>query len=280
MKHEVRDIPPAPRHVRWRVLFAHRWPLFVTGGALVVAGCLLAWLMFLQSGGKMSLGPSLDRGPVTRVEGTLTAVSEPRQMEGGRWQEVAYTFQIHIGGHALQRDSRCFVRAGRWQVGDPVRVEVLESSPNVTRIEGGILHLDREWLRARFWITLLTVPGALVLLAWLASTFQLRRVLVHGDASIGVVHRVQCVRFVLPEMLRVDYTFRDHHARTLHNHHWVRAHGELGARLLAQRAANRYEEMPVLHDRAMPNWNRMLLPADFWPQPPIDLLPLDKPSIT
>lgn len=276
MKHEVRDIPPAPRLVRWRVLFAHRWPLFAIGGALVVAGSLLAWLMFLQSGGKMSLGPSLDRGPVSRVDGTVTAVSEPRRMEGGSWQEVRYVFRVPVAGQVSNRDSRCFVPAGTCKVGDPVEVEVLDSNPNVTRIAGGMLHLDREWLRARFWITAMTVPGALVLLGWLAGAFQLRRVLVHGDASIGVVHRVREVPFVLPEMLRVDYTFRDHRAKTRHNHHWVRRHGELGARLLAQMQANRYEEMPVLHDRALPNWNRMLLPADFWPQPPSDLLPVDK----
>ena len=115
---------------------------------------------------------------------------------------------------------------------------------------------------------MLAVPGALLLVGWLAGVFQLRQVLVHGDVSIGVVHRVRRLPFVLPEMVRVDYTFRDHHAKTRHNHHWVRVHGELGARLLQQHEAGRYEEMPVLHDRRLPQWNRMLLSQDFLPPPP------------
>jgi hypothetical protein len=117
----------------------------------------------------------------------------------------------------------------------------------------------------------MALPGALLLAVWLAGAFQLRQVLRHGDVSIGTVHRVRRVPFLLPEMLSVDYTFRDHHAKTRHNRHWVRAHGKLGSRLLAQMTDSRYEELPVLHDRALPQWNRLLLPADFWPQPPIDL---------
>jgi hypothetical protein len=265
MRHEVRSIPPAPRRIRWRPLFAHRWLLLATGGVLAVAGCLVAWLMFLQSGGKMSEGPRLDRGPVLRVAGTLYQVEPPGTWEGRAWQQVRYHFQMPVAAHTSNRSGLCFVPAGAWQPGDPVEVDVLVDDPNVTRIPGGVVHLDRQWLRARFWITVLAVPGAMVLLGWLAGMFQLRRVLVHGDVSIGVVHRVRRVPHVLPEMLRVDYTFRDHRAVTRHHHHWVRAHGELGARLLQQMQQNRYEEMPVLHDRRLPQWNRMLLPQDFLP---------------
>lgn len=268
MRHELREIPPAPRLVRWRPLFAHRWLLLVAGGVLVVIGTLMAWLMFLQSGGKMSLGPSLDAGPVVRVPGVLRTVWPERTFpDGSRRQEVRYEFRIE----SSNLRGGCFVPAGDWAVGGACEVEVLADDWNVNRIRGGALHLDRDWLRARFWIAVMTVPGGLLLLGWLAGVFQLRQVLVHGDVSIGVVHRVQRVPNVLPEMLRVDYTFRDHRAATRHNRHWVRAHGALGSRLLAQLTSGRYEEMPVLHDRRFPQWNRMLLPQDFLPPPgPLD----------
>ena len=280
MRQEVRDIPPAPRRVRWRPLFAHRWLLFVPGSVMLVIGCLVAWLMFLQSGGKMSMGPTLDAGPVIRVDGRLTEVREARTIDGKSWQDVRYAFVVPVDGQASNRSGGCFLPAGAWRTGDPVQVEVLASNPNVTRVAGGMLHIDRDWLRARFWLVMVAVPGAMLLLGWLAGAFQLRQVLMHGDVSIGTVHRVVRVPVVLPEMLRVDYTFRDHRAKTRHNHHWVRAHGELGRRLLAQMADRRYEELPVLHDRNLPWWNRMLLPADFWPQPPLDIAGVDRAGST
>jgi hypothetical protein len=275
MKHELRAIPPAPRRVRWRPLFAHRWGLLAAGGAMVVLGGLVAWLMFLQSGGKMSEAPRLAAGPSTRVPATVTAVLPPQTIAGGRREEVRYRFRFRD----QQGYGRCFLPAGTSRVGDEVEVLVLDADPNVSCIPGGMMHLEHAWLRARFWITVLVTPGGLLLLGWLASVFQLRHVLVHGDVSVAVVHRITPVRFVLPEMLAVDYTFRDHHARTRHNRHWVRAHGELGARLLRQAQQRRYEELPVLHDRRFPHWNRLLLPQDFLPPPTpieLDLPPMDR----
>ncbi len=267
MKHEVRSIPPAPRRLRLRPLFAHRWLLFGLGAAFVVIGGLAAWLMFLQSGGVMSRGPRLDQGPSTRVTGTLRKVAPPRLTDGR--QDVVYEFRVQVNNQMANGFGSCSVAASSWKVGDEVPVDVLLSDPNINRIPGGILHVERDWLRAQFWITGMAVPGVLLLLAWLAGVVQLRHVLVHGDASTGVVHRVLRVPFVLPEMLRVDYTFRDHRAKVRHNHHWVRVHGELGARLLQQMQQNHYEEMPVLHDRRLPQWNRMVLPQDFLPQPAV-----------
>jgi hypothetical protein len=280
MRHEVRQIPPAPRAVRWGPLFAHRWLLLVFGGALVVVGSLLAWLMFLQAGGKMSIGPRLDEGPVARVHGTLTRVDPPRRWDGRVWQNVAYRFVHDVDRQQVTVYGGCFVPEGAWQAGDTVPIDVLVADPNVSRVAGGVVHGDVDWLRARFWITLMAVPGGLLLLGWLAGVFQLRQVLVHGDVSVGVVHRVQRVPWVLPEMLRVDYTFRDHRACTRHNHHWARAHGELGRRLLVQAENGAFEELPVLHDRRLPQWNRLLLPTDFLPVPPALVLDADLPSGT
>ena len=269
MMREVHHIPPAPRRVRLRPLLAHRWPLLAVGGALVVLGCLFAWAMFLHEGGKFSMAPRLDQGPTRRVQGTVKAVAPPMELERQAWQHVGYDFEWR--GVSLSGAS--FTRADLLRVGDTVDIEVLEAEPNISRIAGSMLHVDRIWLHARFWIGAMVVPGALVLLGWLAGLFQLRQVLVHGDVSVGRVLAIRPVRFVLPEMLRVAYEFRDHRATARKNSHWVRVHGELGARLVQQMQTGLLQSMPVLHDRRLPHWNRMLLPQDFLPMTTKDAQP-------
>jgi hypothetical protein len=263
MKHEVRAIPPAPRRIRLRPLFAHRWPLLAIGGLATVIGLLVAWAMFLQAGGLPSQQARLEAGPVSRVTGSISHVDRPLTWQGSRWQRVSYTF-LWQGG---TRHGSSFGPAGRFAVQDAIDVDVLPDEPFVSRLAGGRLLFDPPWTHARFWLGLLAVPGALLLLGWLAGVFQLRQVLLHGDVSIGQVERIQPIRLLLPEMLRVDYTFRDHRARIRHGRHWVRLHGELGARLLAQLGSGQLEAMPVLHDRRLPQWNRMVLPQDFLPPP-------------
>ncbi|MBL8751673.1 MAG: hypothetical protein JNK15_00115 [Planctomycetes bacterium] len=278
MKHEVRAIPPAPRRIRLRPLLAHRWPLLAGGGLLTIGGLLIAWLMFLQSGGKMSGGPRLDAGPTRRVSGTLaTVATATRHLDGVERQAVEYTYRGNLGEHSVPLTNRCFVPAGSWRSGDTVEVEYLADDPNVSRIVGGILHLDGAWLRAWFWIRGLVLPGGALLAAWLLGALRLRAVLVHGDVAVGAVHRVTPVRWLLPEMVAVDYTFRDHHATWRHNRHWVRVHGTLGSRLRSQMRSGDYEEMPVLHDRSRPRHNRMVLPEDFLAMEPIELLGSELP---
>ena len=268
MKSDVRAIPPAPRRIRLRPLFAHRWPLLALGCPLVVMGALLAWAMFLQSGGKFSLGPSLDAGPTRSLPGKVLQSEGPREFDGIAWDDVRYEF--FWPSDADPQRSRlfggCFLRRGSAQAGDAVTVQALVADPNVNRIAGGVLHIDRDWLHARFWAQVMVVPGALLLLGWLAGAFQLRRVLVYGDVSIGTVHRVRPVRFVLPQMLAVDCTFRDHRAIARHTRHWVRARGALGQRLTADRNGE-YEALPVLFDRQLPQWSRLLVVDDFLPAP-------------
>jgi len=259
MQHEVRSIPPAPRRVRLRPLIAHRWPLLAIAAPMVILGSLIAWAMFLQSGGKFSYGPLLDAGPTRLANGTVSKVFESVQFDGQAWNDVRYQFVYD--GTPLYGGS--FVAAGEYTIDDRVQVEVLEADPNINRIVGGTLHIDRRWLHAQFWIVMLVTPGALILLGWLTGVLQLRQVLAHGDVSVGKVLDVEPVRFLLPETVRVTYEFRDHRARLRKNRHWVRARGALGQRLAEWTKAARREALPVLHDRRMPHWNRMLLPADF-----------------
>ena len=260
MQHEVRSIPPAPRRVRSRPLLAHRWPLLAIGLILIVLGSLVAWAMFLQAGGKFSFGPRLDIGPTALVSGEVTEVADPVKFDDREWQYVRYSFEF--GYHHTKLAGACFVDADTQLVGDVVDIEVLVDDPNINRIVGGLLHIDRQWLHARFWFAAMVIPGALILLGWLAGMFQLRHVLVHGDVSVGRVITVERVPYVLPEMLRVGYEFRDHRAVVRRNRHWVRARGELGQRLIL-RGPQRDDALPVLHDRRLPQWNRLLLPGDF-----------------
>lgn len=267
MQHEVRSIPPAPRRVRMQPLLAHRWPLLACGTAMIVVGALIAWAMFLQSGGKFSMGPLLDAGPTEIAQGTVVRVLPATEFDDRRWNDVRYKFiwdRSNLYGGS-------FLPADQLEVGDEVTVELLQSDPNTNRIVGGRLHSDRRWLYARFWIVILMVPGALILLAWLTAVFQLRLVLVHGDVSVARVTEVQTARFVLPEMLWVSYEFRDHRAQMRKNRHWVRARGALGTRLQKHASIERNEALPVLHDRRMPHWNRLLLPQDFLETPPTTL---------
>ena len=259
MQHEVRSIPPAPRRVRLRPLLAHRWPLLAAGLSMVMVGGLIAWAMFLQSGGKFSLGPQLDAGPTLLANGTVTRVLPSVDFNGSSWNDVRYEFSYErsrlYGGS--------FVAAGRYEIGDEVDVEVLEEDPNTNRVVGGTLHIDRRWLYAQFWIVILVTPGALILLGWLAGVAQLRQVLANGDVSVGEVLKVEPLPLMLPETVRVTYEFRDHRAKLRQNQHWVRARGALGERLRRWNATARRESLPVLHDRRVPQWNRILLPEDF-----------------
>ena len=263
MPNEVRSIPPAPRRVRLRPLLAHRWPLLAVSALMVVMGSLIAWAMFLQSGGKFSLGPALDQGPTLLANGVVTQVYDSVEFDGRPWNDVRYEFE-HLGSTIY---GGSFVDAGLYGLGDPVQVEVLEADPNVNRVVGGTLHIDRRWLYAQFWIVVLITPGALILMGWLAGVLQLRQVLAHGDVSVGKVLDVRGVRFVLPEMLQVTYEFRDHRANARKNRHWVRARGALGARLQEWSADGPQLALPVLHDRRIAQWNRMLLSEDFLETP-------------
>tara|TARA_R110002072_G_scaffold243682_4_gene402837 strand:- start:8739 stop:9590 length:852 start_codon:yes stop_codon:yes gene_type:complete len=268
MQHEVRSIPPAPRRARWRPMLAHRWPLLVVGGSLVVLGSLIAWAMFLQSSGTFSWGQRLDAGPTTVVEGIVQKVRPAIRFDDQNWEDVHYLapWTPRESGSDLQEVDLygcSFVAAGSYNLGDVVPVEVLTDSPNIHRVQGGVMRADRRWLYAQFWIVLMVIPGALILLTWLTAMFQLRQVLMFGDASVGRVLDVRPVRNVLPEMLTVTYEFRDHRAQMRKNRHWVRARGALGRRLKDWTVKSRDEALPVLHDRRFPQWNRLLLPEDF-----------------
>ena len=276
---DVRSIPPAPRRIRLRPLLAHRWPLLAFGSVLCVLGTLLAWLMFLQAGGKLSDTARLDDGPCGVVSGTVRKVGPPFVDRGAPLHWVHYDFTWQADTHSLHMNGSSFVTAPPPAVGDTVEVQVLVEEPNRNRILGSMHMIDRNYLHPQFWFAALVAPGCLLLLGWLAGAFQLRHVLVHGDVSVGRVLRVDAIPLVLPQMLRIDYEFRDHRAIVRRRGHWVRVHGALGARLLAAGQQPTHEPMPVLHDRQDPSRSRMLLPQDFLPETTHPSFPLSENGV-
>ena len=90
----MRNIPPAPRRLRLRPLLAHRWPLWALGAIPTAVGVMVAWAMFLQSGGKFSLGPTLDRGPVETATAVVRQVNPPVDIDGRRREEVVYELRF------------------------------------------------------------------------------------------------------------------------------------------------------------------------------------------
>jgi hypothetical protein len=272
MRNEVRLIPTAPRRVRPLPLLAHRWPLLAIGGTLTLVGGLCAWMLLLARGAFASDQRRLDAGPVAQTTAQITRIDEPLR-DGGqavRWPDgiqrqcVHYTF--------TWRDVECrgqsFVRLGSHRPGDMVTIELLPEEPNRNRTLGGLLYLERSWLQPENWLGTLVVPGGLLLLGWLAGVFQLRKVLVHGDVSLARVTAIEPVRGLIPEMLRVQFEFRDHRAVLRPGRHWVRVHSELGARLLRGRETGVTVQLPVLHDRMFPQWSRLVLVQHFLPASP------------
>lgn len=264
MMREVQGIPPAPRRVRLRTLLAFRWPLLAIGLALTVYGGIFTWMLFLAAGAKPSDQARLDQGPTALAKGTVTRVEPPFTTSGRTMHRVHYRFVV--GEQELPGAS--FTAADRHAVQDEIDVEYLPSEPNRNRIVGSSLHVWFDWLQPGCWFGAMVVPGALLLLGWLAGVFQLRSVLVHGDVSVAEVQSVRRLPYVLPEMLSVRYTFRDHRAKPRSGAHWVRAHSRLGERLERQLVTGFVERLPVLHDRRQPQWNRLLSAQDFQPSQP------------
>ena len=71
---------------------------------------------------------------------------------------------------------------------------------------------------------------------------------------------------MLPESLRITYEFRDHRAVLRRGRHWIRARSTIGMQAQHQMHTGWFEPLPVLHDRQLPQWNRMVLARDFLPQ--------------
>ena len=253
--------------MRCASLAAHRWPVLALGLLLVVSGGLWSWLLFLARGAFASDQRRLDTGPTVTALATVVAVDPPMHAAGQPvpWPDGVARSAVHytFGYRDQTFPGSSFAPLGKHAVGEPATVELLPNEPNRNRLLGTLLYLERPWLQPAPWLVATVVPGALVLLGWLASAFQLRTVLMHGDATVATVLGVRPVRWLVPEMLEVRFVFRDHRARLCRGRHWVRLHGSLGQRLRAAPCQGQGLRLPLLHDRRFPQWHRLALPEAF-----------------
>ena len=255
---EVQDIPPVDRPVRWGVALSRRWPMGVVGLAMLVYGGLFALMLFYVYSSKGQYDELLDRGLAngeTKVAQTEVHVQSGvgKLPEGGTGDHVAYRFTSERGVPASKTVD---APTGMFQNGVPADVEYLDGRPDVNRLKGMRCSTQPDYFTPV--LGFVVFPGLALVLFWLLGVLQLRHMLVRGDVAAAEPIRVERVRWVVPVMLRADYRFRDHHARWCEGHHWVRAHSSLGVRLSEMPA-----RLAVVHDRAQPGFNRLVLPEDF-----------------
>ena len=253
MTREIHELPPAPRHVRWRAVACRRLPLAIVGFLLAVYGGAWTLMLFFAQAGKPQDDRLLDRSArhaparVVRVEPVRAWIEDAPAVR------VEYRYVPEDGA---ERTGTCFAPAGRFRPGAAVHAEYLPGMPHKSRLVGGRISLLGDW--ATPGLRLAVFPGVLLLLLWLQGVVDLRRMMTWGVAAVAEVLEVRPVRYVLPEMLVVNYRFRDHHALPREGRHWVRRRSSLGRRLeaLPTRAA-------VLHSRARPEHNRLVVVEDF-----------------
>ena len=255
MTREVHDIPPAPRHVRWRAVLWHWWPVAFFGFMLAVYGGLITLMLFLASGGKPSDDHRLDqrcvetRGTVTRVE--IIHRRPPR---------VYYDFRVvNKAGHRYRQSGFSFLPGGETlKQGDRVPIEYVPGEPSLSRAKGGRSLILPPLLAGFFYGGFL--PGIGCLMLWLAAVLRLRRLMTHGDVAVGDVASFRLVRCILPLVYTVEYRFRDHNAKMHTTRHWVRARSALGDRLRANPT-----KIGVVHDRRGRGVSRLVMASDFAP---------------
>lgn len=268
MVREIRGIPPAPRRVLWRSVLGHRWPVGLAAFVLAIYGGVWTWMLFLGQSGLARDGRRLDHEASIRLPARIVRVDPDigRLPDGSAAERCVYEFEHR--GQRLQGQS--YAAAGRHQPDTQVEIELLPHEPVISRIRGEAVHLLPAWVEPGHYLATVLVPGLLLGLAYLASVFHLRHVLVHGDAGVARVLSVRPVRGLLPEMLSVRFEFRDHRADLRRSRHWVRAHSALGTRLRAVRG-DAPLMVPVLHDRRFPQHCRLVWPDGFLRGPlPVD----------
>ena len=256
MTREVHDIPPAPRHVRWRAVLWHWWPVAFLGFMLAVYGGLITLMLFMAAGGKPSDDRRLDQQCV-QTSGLVTNV----EILHGRPPRVYYDFQVvNKAGHRFRQSGFSFLPDGEaLKDGDPIPIEYVQRWPSVSRAKGGRISILPPLLAFFFYGAFL--PGMLCLVLWFAAVQRLRRLMTHGDVAVGDVVSYRLVPYILPLMYAVEYRFRDHHAKVHTTRHWVRARSALGDRLRANPG-----KVGVIHDRSGRGVSRLVMASDFAPE--------------
>jgi hypothetical protein len=225
------------------------WPFAFSGFILGVYGGLITLMLVFAAGGKPADDKLLDThsevvvGLVTKVEGGAD----------GRPIRPSYRFTTRSGRPLL--NCRAFLDQKGIAENDPIEVEYVPGQPYINRPVGGKialvppLHLTFVWFfRA----------GVLCFAIWLTAVWRLRRLMIHGDITVGTVTATHPVPYVMPTTLRVDYSYRDHNAHEKTASHWVRARSALGIRI-----AENPKQIAVLLGRSGPGVSRLVMADDF-----------------
>ncbi len=166
MFREIREIPPAPREVRWRAVLWHRWPIALLGFALAVYGGAFTLMLFFAAGGKASDDARLDRRSRTAVA-EITDVW-PLAADGTGVEQVIYAFEDAWG---QVRDGASYAEAGLHAAPGRATVEYLAEEPGINRLEGTQLSLLPAWVEPSLFLGLLVLPGMLALGLWMDLAF-------------------------------------------------------------------------------------------------------------
>jgi hypothetical protein len=205
-------------------------------------------MLALAHGGKPADDLLLDqksvvvRGVVTKVEGgTDGAPIRP-----------SYRFETLNG---LVLNCRAFLEDPNLAVDDEIEIEYAPHVPNINRPVGGKIAMV---LRLHMFFVWFFLAGALSFTIWLAAIWRLRRRMVFGDIAVGSVLESRAIPYIMPTMLRVAYSYRDHTATERTASHWVRARSALGIRI-----QEHPRKIAVLHERRGRGISRLVMADDF-----------------
>ncbi len=253
MTHELQAIPPRPRQVQWRAVLWHWWPVAFLGFALGIYGGLITLMTFTAADGKpaddrlINASSEMVTGVVTKTEGG------DLEAQGHAPVRISFDYTTKAG---QTRSGRSFAERPELKKGDPVQIEYATRASHKSRVVGGRISLTPALHKFFFWTLL--APGFLAISIWFIAVLRLRRIMQGGDIATAKVMSIETLRFILPTMLRVVYSYRDHHADKRVASHWVRARSVLGVRL-----ATRPQRIATVHSRGGSEMSRLVMADDF-----------------
>ena len=213
-----------------------------------VYGGLITLMLFLADGGKPADDKLLDAN-------SMVAMGVVTKIEGGVRDEPirpSYRFRTARG---TERTNSAFLDRPGLAVDDSIEIEYSPGQPHINRPVGGRIAMVPRLHLFFVWFFL---SGVLSFAIWLCAVWRLRRLMVHGDIAVGTILGSKHLPNVMPTMLRVDYSYRDHNAGEKTASHWVRARSALGERI-----TKNPRQIAVLHDRRGRGVSRLVMADDF-----------------
>lgn len=255
----LREIPPAPRPVRWRAVVLRGWGFGFFGIVATGFGSLLTWMLWL--GATSSHYAVAERQLADARVARSRADGEIFRVEITRGEIAHFTFRFQDAQGTTQ-EAECIERiephggSARWQVGQHADVEYVRDAPHVARLVGTRVAFVVPW--HHYGLLGLVAPGLASLMVWIARMLRARRILSLGDVAVAEAVRCREIALSMPTMLDVRFRFLDRHADLVHARETIPARSALGQ--LALEAGAR---LAVVHDRRVPRRHVLAMPGDF-----------------